>query len=691
MKKIISQILIVTMLTLGIGGTFAVPKVAHAACNIATSVLGNGLTDCVFEISVAVFMPIVSKFLQLSAYLFDHALMLNMNIAKYLQPPTCAVTTTNGNECTVSPVEVIWRLIRDLSGMFFIFILMWASIKMILGGENSKGVIVGVIVAGLLVNFSLFATKVVVDASNSLTLTVYNAIAPGQSSMSLYDSLPVPGGFTDQPTLYGRTGTISSKIMDVIDLQSIFAATKKASTGNFNVNSIVILIGGVSLMLVFGLALLAAAMMFLWRFIMLLALMAFSPIPALAYGLPSLKKYSETFFKNLLGQAFFAPIFLFYIYIALKILTNDAFLQLSGKSNNNFANILSGVGGGVGPLIQYAIVIVVIFYGLSHAKDMGGKGADWGMKTIDGLGKWGQGVVTGATKGAGSFVGRNTLGVASKAASKGFDKLEAGVANSKYGFLANNDITRGLSATLKAGAKAKYGYQSIDDREALVAGRKKDLDDITRFAVLKDKIKSHLIAPTTDHKALKAELTKLSGKNDLEGLGDDIYNKKLAAQLSTSQVESILKSDKLDDSEKTKFKDARVEGIKDIAMTFKHGDIDDILKKESLSDEQKKVVTDARTEGLKTVVDSGDTVKVKEVLGNVSGKEIAKFVGKNPHPGGSGKAPAVLVENLKLSHVQDMDDLDVAWKRDIGDQIRTIGKNHHAWDHVNKNKGSWRT
>ncbi len=686
MKKIISQILIVTMLTLGIGGTFAVPRVTHAACNLFGSVVGNGLTDCVFELSVAVFMPIVSKFLQLSAYLFDHALMLNMNIATYLQPPTCSENVKiDSGECEVSPVEVVWRLIRDLSGMFFIFILIWASIKMILGGENSKGVIVGVIVAGLLVNFSLFATKVVVDASNALTLTIYNAISPGQSSMTLSNTLINPLAPNDGSNIYGGVGTISSKIMDVIDLQSLFASTKKASESNFNVNSIVILIGGVALMLVFGLALLSAGMMFLWRFIMLLALMAFSPIPALAYGLPSLHKHSQDFVKKLIDQAFFAPIFLFYIYIALKILTNPAFIQLSGKGTGNFANLLSGAGGGVGPLIHYGIVIVVIFFGLSHAKDMGAKGAEWGMKSINGVGKWGQGLVTGT----GGVIGRNTAGRLSEAVGKNFDKREAQLANSKLSFLANNDITRGISKTLKAGAKAKYGGESIDDGKALESGRKRELDDITRFSKLKDSIKGHLNRPVTDHKLLKAELTKLSGKNDLEGLGSDIYNKKLAAQLSTSQVESILKSDKLDDSEKTKFKDARVEGIKDTATTFKHGDIDDILKKESLSDEQKKIITDARADGLKGAIDdtSATIDSVKNVMKNMSGKEIQKYFEAETSP-----AKDVFIYGLSASHLKDMEDMRADKRAEIGLKIRSLsrwGTTHNALGHINDNKNKW--
>lgn len=413
MKKILLNILIVSLLT---AGFVAIPKPAYAACNIGGVVAGNGLTDCVNELLVITVMPIVGKLLQITAYLFDKALLLNLNIASFVQV---------GNGTTISPVEIIWRIIRDLSGMFFIFLLLMASIKMILGLESSKGIIVGIIIAGLFVNFSLFVTKVAIDASNAFTLTIYNAIAPNQAT-SLSQALWWGETVSSNDPNGQVPGGISSIIMEVVDIQTLFASTKTATQQtNFNVNSIVIITGGVALMLFLGIAYLAAGVMLLWRFIYLLALMAFSPIWALSYAFPQLSDKRAQFTKELIGQCLFAPIFLFTLYIALKIFTNPDFLKLTNPANSTFANVFAG--SGIAPLVQYGLVLFVIYSGLGLASAYGGKGGEFGVKWMENITKWGQGAVKNAGQNTLRFAGRNTYGLAASAlADSDFIKDRAG-------------------------------------------------------------------------------------------------------------------------------------------------------------------------------------------------------------------------------------------------------------------------
>src|SRR3989338_1077359 len=58
-----------------------------------------------------------------------------------------------------------WTVVRDLSNIFFILILLYISIKTILGlgGHEVKKMIFHVIIMALLINFSMFFTKVVID------------------------------------------------------------------------------------------------------------------------------------------------------------------------------------------------------------------------------------------------------------------------------------------------------------------------------------------------------------------------------------------------------------------------------------------------------------------------------------------------------------------------------------------------
>lgn len=472
MKKIIGNILIVSVIFFGVGSAFAVPKVAQAACSIGPVHPGDGLIDCVNELVVSALMPLVGKFLQLSAYLFDHALTLNMNIASFLQKCTT-------KDCSTSPVEVVWKLIRDISGMFFIFILIWASIKMILGGSNSKSVIVGVVLAGLLVNFSLFATKLIIDASNSLTLTVYSAITPNYNP-TIAQSL----GFGVHETNKQIPGSVSSKVMEVVRLQSLYASTQEsAKKTNFNITSIIATVGGIVLMLVLGLAFLSAGLMFLWRFIMLLALMAFSPIPALALAFPQLQSKSKEFTKKLFDQCLFAPIFLFLIYLALKVLTDPAFIALANPSKNTFASVFAA-GGAIGPLVQYCIVVFIIYFGLLTAKSFGAKGADFGISGINWLSKLGM----GAVKGVPGFAGQHTLGRAAKgiAGSETFKNIAA--MNPDLGVLASSGLKKVSGATF-GGTKGGY-----DDRVKKYVKARTEL--AKKLELPKDKVKEEMDAIT---------------------------------------------------------------------------------------------------------------------------------------------------------------------------------------------------
>lgn len=524
MKKIILNILIVTLFATGF---VAVPKPAYAACNIGGVVEGNGLTDCINELVVITVMPIVGKMLQITGYMFDKALLLNLNIAEFVQ---------NGNSSTISPVEVIWRMIRDLSGMFFIFLLLFYSIKMILGSDSSKGIIAGVIVAGLFVNFSLFATKVAIDASNAFSLTIYNAIAPKQAT-SLAQALWWGETVSSNDPNGQVPGGISAVIMEVVDLQTLYAATKTATQQtNFNVNSIVITVGGIALMLFLGIAFLASAVMLLWRFIYLLGLMAFSPIWALGFAFPQLKTYSKDFTEKLIGQCLFAPVFLFFIYIALKVFTNPDFIKLTNPANSTFANVFAG--SGIAPMVQYGLVLFIIYSGLGMASALGGKGGKFGVEWMQGITKWSQGAIRNAGVNTLKFAGRNTYGLAANKLS-GSDNLRDAASRSTIAALA----LKGVNA---AGAGYKKNVEEKVEKRIKFAeslGYNKDhvatLDEkIMLNQAQIDRYNKELADPTTTNARRTTIKSAIKSFEDLNrGIKKEITEEKLRRQSNVADID----------------------------------------------------------------------------------------------------------------------------------------------------------
>jgi len=71
-----------------------------------------------------------------------------------------------------------WVMVRDLLNLVFIFILLYAAISTILqyGNMDIKKILPSLIIAALLINFSMLITKMVIDASHIFAWEFYNQI-----------------------------------------------------------------------------------------------------------------------------------------------------------------------------------------------------------------------------------------------------------------------------------------------------------------------------------------------------------------------------------------------------------------------------------------------------------------------------------------------------------------------------------
>ena len=71
-----------------------------------------------------------------------------------------------------------WKLVRDLTNILFIFVLVSIGIGTIVGWSKlgDKKLIGMVIIVALLINFSLFFTKVIIDAGNILGTVFYSSM-----------------------------------------------------------------------------------------------------------------------------------------------------------------------------------------------------------------------------------------------------------------------------------------------------------------------------------------------------------------------------------------------------------------------------------------------------------------------------------------------------------------------------------
>ena len=386
----------------------------------------------------------------------------------------------------VGAIDVAWKTMRDLANIGFIFILLWLAISTILGaGEHDvKKTLSKLIIVAVLLNFSLFFTKIIIDAANILAISFFNAIAVGG-----------PGSSGT-----GATG-LGDAFMAAFRLQSLYSITAQAGTNGNAVaasnNSATILIGGSIAMLVAIVILLASLMMFIKRYVILILVMIFSPLAFAGMVLHQTEHSVHEWWNYLLKEAFFAPMFMILLWISFTIINDTHFLQAIGENAANNASIPTPLSAGItatdngttgtgteaqnspaGVLLNFMIVSAFLIASLVVAEKMGVAGASGAMN----FAKSAQAGIQGGALGVAGWAGMHTVGrLAHTIGNKG--STSEFLQDARAGKLGNNFASRfmykrigqaglGITSSLSS---AKFGGQvSADDK---VKSREQEFKD----------------------------------------------------------------------------------------------------------------------------------------------------------------------------------------------------------------------
>lgn len=350
-------------------------------------------------------------------------------------------------------VEGTWGTVRDIFNLTFIFGLVYIGFQIILGINESgaKRTIPMLIVAALLVNFSLFIVKFIVDFSNLAALQIYNLF-------EVADTLNASGGQAKAGTIVdllgGETSSISLAFINTIGVTSLLSHNPSAGAAD-----------GIPLFYTFGMIVVflvliyvffAAAILITIRFAALTFYMIFSPIMFLGWVFPGMKQYSDKFWQGLFGQAFFAPALLFMLYISYQLSAGLAGPnRVDGSVFKNEANAL-----GFAQFVPYLVLIVVfLMASLIVAKKMANQGASMVGKVNDwAVSKAGL-AAGGMTAGLMARAGRNTVGAGANA-----------MQNSKWG----NELAArgGRLGKMVYGGVGKVADSSFDARKVGGVGKK---------------------------------------------------------------------------------------------------------------------------------------------------------------------------------------------------------------------------
>lgn len=347
-------------------------------------------------------------------------------------------------------VEKGWALIRDISNVAFIFTLLYLAIKHILG-DSAKRAIPTLIIVALLLNFSLFFTKIIIDAGNILARAFYNSIV-----------------IENDQTYQGNENykSITFGIVDKINPQNLFSeaifSVGGNVTGDFNtadnqyqgtVTPVIrdktgtIFAIFIMMIIVNGFLLwtfLSVALVFVGRVIGLWFMMIFSPIAFITLAVPGsggfLKQLSFDSWKDtVLKLAFVAPVFIFFLYLTIS------FLSILGTGNDLVPSESTDMFIGFMKIfIPFIFIIVLLQAAKKTAESMAG---EFGSAVKSIVGK-AMGMVAGATLGVTAFAGRKVVGgLASSALKSGDYNARIAAAREK---LKDKDLNGMQKARLRA-------------------------------------------------------------------------------------------------------------------------------------------------------------------------------------------------------------------------------------------------
>lgn len=392
MKKLLITVILLGIVLAPLGAGVAVAQTSpgnapagngevKGACGIFS--LGDCITFVFAEIGNAVLM-IVSKVLDVAGAVLNFSVDTTINMSDFL--------------AKVKIVDVGWKVFRDIANLFFIFVLLWIGIRTILGlgGGEIKKLLLNVILMAMLINFSLFITKAIVDAGNVATIHFYNAMRPD---------------LIENGKVVGKAG-LSDIYMEALKMQTFMgdastASDAAASVGGFANQfmkiGIATILGSV-FFLVAAFVFFAAAVLFIIRAVVLMLVMLLSPLAFVAQILPAsqAQKLAGDWWDALFSQTFFAPLYMALTYAVAKAIQSGGFSNLLNITGNqaSFAAVLtSPASDNVAIIVNYVILIILMVATLLIASKLGAYGSGMVMGWGKGLQKWGQGVA-----------GRNTLG-----------------------------------------------------------------------------------------------------------------------------------------------------------------------------------------------------------------------------------------------------------------------------------------
>ena len=557
-------------------------------------------------------------------------------------------------------VDILWVAVRDIFNITFIFGLVFIGLKMILNSDDpgTRRWLVSLIMAALLVNFSLYITKTVVDFSNIMATQIAK-------------------GF---PTNTDGDITVSEGFMSTFGIQQILSKGDTSSMPSHvqtDGAAYAYIFGAMILFIVTAFVFAAGAIMLFIRYAALCLYMVLSPLMFLSWVFPQMSGITSKYWHGFLGRSFFAPIYLLLVYFSIYLLNAWAKVISANGGKADYANTFSGMGNTTlksfdATLPPFILACIFMIASVIVANKMGADGAS----TMIGFGKNLQGraqrslqraAIRTTKSAAANTAGRGArrLSYATGAAlDRQISRMQNANKNTVAGKLARkvgnsvvvDDLRREGSTKLK---NAKFGMKYTRDEEQ---NRKDTInaqvganDAVAEGIDARRNLYLHENRARLVQEGQAAEAKLAGGDVEMGGEHIDMEERlklqEQVAEMRAAQEVPELSADEMKEMNKTvaamqskignltteqleRMFTQRTDDFTEIVGQLKGGQYDALANSKNFSQEQKDHLATIRTNALKAAVEKNGEVSLK-ALENLTTKQIENlgddFIRENAH------------------------------------------------------------
>ncbi|MFA5870517.1 MAG: hypothetical protein WC842_01340 [Candidatus Paceibacterota bacterium] len=335
------------------------PSVSNAMLGISMS----SIITFVFKAAAYIFNFIFGIFFVIAAWLVSFTLQLNETVA-------------DKNFNTIA--DVGWRICRDVANLGFVLLTVIMAFTTIIRVQSygAKKLLLNLVIAAVVVNFSFVIAGTLIDFSNVLTSFFINRISPNGLGTEFTETLA--GAFGPQKFLLEETD-------DPLPPDPSQEESGLVTFGTAMLSSIAGLFFSVFFTILATIVLLLLAVMLLVRYVALTFILVLAPLAWLFWVFPGLKSYNSQWWSAFWKYTFFAPAVSFFVYLSI--------LAAEGLKSAGYQEKIMMVGGGLPNMLakiaqqgtQMIVVAGLMIGGIIVAQKMGIEGANIANKAKDGM------------------------------------------------------------------------------------------------------------------------------------------------------------------------------------------------------------------------------------------------------------------------------------------------------------------